>query len=223
MNARLLVMAKAPVPGHAKTRLGAEVGMQRAALLAAAALLDTVRTCTLAVGADRCRLALHGSLSEGVDAQRLAEAADGWVVLPQRGRGLAARLAASHADLADEGSGPVVQIGMDTPQISTELLRGVIAGLEGADAVLGQAEDGGWWVLGLADPRHAAVLDGVPMSTPSTGAATRRAFEHAGLEVGNAPVLRDVDTARDAAAVAAACSEGSEFARVWAESGRALA
>jgi glycosyltransferase A (GT-A) superfamily protein (DUF2064 family) len=54
------------------------------------------------------------------------------------------------------------------------------------------------------------------MSTPTTGAATRRAFEDAGLVVGSAPLLRDVDTAEDAEAVAKACREDSEFARLWA-------
>jgi glycosyltransferase A (GT-A) superfamily protein (DUF2064 family) len=219
MNARLLVVAKAPVPGLAKTRLGMEVGIERSAELAAAALLDTLRTCTSAVGAPHCRLALSGRLSAGVDARRLTEAVEGWTVFEQRGSALADRLAAAHADLAEERAGPVVQIGMDTPQVTVDQLRSVIDGLATADAVLGHAEDGGWWVLGLTDPRQAAVLRGVPTSTPTTGLATRRALEDAGLEVEHGPVLRDVDTAEDAVAVAAVCAAGSEFARVWRESG----
>ena len=63
-DARVLVVAKAPVAGVAKTRVGADVGMDVAAGLAAGALLDTVRTCTAAVGADRCRLALAGELGD---------------------------------------------------------------------------------------------------------------------------------------------------------------
>jgi glycosyltransferase A (GT-A) superfamily protein (DUF2064 family) len=212
---RLLVVAKAPVAGLAKTRLGAEVGMQRAAELAAAALLDTIRTCTTAVGADRCRLALEGDLAAATDADRLAAALDGWVVFPQRGDGLAERLAASHADLADEAPGAVVQIGMDTPQVTSAHLCEVIDGLSTDDAVLGEAEDGGWWVLGLDEPRHAELLRGVPMSMPATGTATRRTLERAGLVVGRAAVLRDVDRAADAEAVAAICPESSEFARSW--------
>jgi uncharacterized protein len=137
-------------------------------------------------------------------------------VFPQRGHGLAERLAASQLDLAEEERGPVVQICMDTPQVSVDDLRVVIEGLLSADAVLGDAEDGGWWALGLNEPRRAVLLHGVPMSTPTTGAATRRAFEDAGLVVGHAPLLRDVDTADDAAAVARLCADGSEFARVWA-------
>jgi glycosyltransferase A (GT-A) superfamily protein (DUF2064 family) len=72
--------------------------------------------------------------------------------------------------------------------------------------------------LALADPGRAGLLVGVPMSTPTTGTATRSAFEGAGLRVGRARVLRDVDTTEDAEAVAAACGPASEFARRWRES-----
>ena len=56
---RLLVVAKAPHPGRAKTRLAATVGDEVAADLAAAALLDTLHACTTAVGAGRCVLAIR--------------------------------------------------------------------------------------------------------------------------------------------------------------------
>ena len=55
---RALVMAKAPVPGRVKTRLGARVGMEVAAELAAAALLDTIAACRSAFA--ECHLALDG-------------------------------------------------------------------------------------------------------------------------------------------------------------------
>ena len=214
-GARLLVVAKAPVAGLAKTRLGAQVGMDVAAELAAAALLDTIRTCAATVGVDRCRLALEGDLAEATYAEQLDAALEGWAVFPQRGDGLAQRLACSHLDLAAEEHSPVVQICMDTPQVTEADLTEVIAGLDGHDAVLADAEDGGWWALALADPRQGEHLVGVPMSTPTTGAATREAFENAGLTVGRGRVLRDVDVAEDADAVAEVCAEGSVFAALW--------
>jgi len=214
-TARILVIAKAPVAGLAKTRLGAAVGMEVAAELAAAALLDTLRTCTETVGAARCRLALEGDLGAAVEADRLVAALDGWTVFPQRGEGLAERLAGSHLDLAAEQPGPVVQICMDTPQVSGTDLTAVIDGLDEHDAVLADAEDGGWWALALGDPRHGEHLVGVPMSTSTTGAATRAAFEAAGLTVGRGPVLRDVDEVEDADAVAAVCAADSEFRSLW--------
>ena len=212
-DARVLVVAKAPVPGRVKTRLGATLGMADAARLAAAALLDTVVAATAAVGADRCVLALDGDLSTAVDGAALTDAVRGWTVVPQRGDGLAERLAAAHADA---GPGPVVQVGMDTPQVTAALLLEVAAGLDRAGAVLGAAADGGWWVLALRDPGRAELLRGVPMSTPETGAATLSALVAAGLTVGATATLRDVDHHDDAAAVAAS-APGSAFARAWAE------
>jgi hypothetical protein len=218
MSARVLVVAKAPVAGRVKTRLGAEIGMERAADLAAAALIDTLRTCVAAVGVDRCRLALDGDLATTPHADRLLASTEGWVVFPQRGEALGDRLAHAMVDLADEAPGPVVEIAMDTPQVEVADLTGVVGHLaRGSDAVVGDAEDGGWWALALADPRHAEHMRGVPTSTATTGADTRRALKAAGLRVAGARVLRDVDTAADAAAVAAACPPGSEFARVWGQ------
>ncbi len=212
---RVLVVAKAPVSGVAKTRVGAEVGMDVAAELAAAALLDTLRTCATAVGVDRCRVAITGELAEAKDGERIAAALQGWQSYDQRGDGLAERLANAFLDLAAEDDGPVVQIGMDTPQVSESDLTALVRGLDGHDAVLAAAEDGGWWALALADPRHGAHLVGVPMSTPGTATATRSALESAGLRVGSGRVLRDVDVAADADAVAATCADDSEFARRW--------
>ncbi len=102
----------------------------------------------------------------------------GWNVYPQHAGDFGNRLANAHFGA---GPGPVVQIGMDTPQVRASMLREVAAALEEHDAVLGPAEDGGWWVLGLRDPQDAAVLVGVPMSTPETLLYTREALEGGGV------------------------------------------
>ena len=215
-DVRVLVVAKAPVAGVAKTRVGAEVGMDVAAGLAAAALLDTVRTCTTAVGADRCRLAIAGELTDATDGDRLTTALEGRAAFSQRGEGLDERLANAFADLAAEHDGPVVQIGMDTPQVTGSDLAALIAGLDGHDAVLADAEDGGWWALALADPRHGAHLAGVPMSTPGTAAATRTAFEDAGLPGRRGGACCATSTSpRTRTPWPRRCADGSEFARRW--------
>jgi len=205
----MLVVAKAPVPGRVKTRLGQDVGMDAAAELAAASLLDTLEACA-ATGAD-CHLSLAGDLGGAVGERQLRAALTGWTVHPQEGADFAARLTDAHSRVF----GPVVQVGMDTPHLTPELLLDAAAGLTTYDAVLGPAEDGGWWVLALNDPSRAVALAGVPMSTPTTGAETRTAFQAAGLSVGTAATLRDVDTVADADAVAA-LAPGSRFAAAWA-------
>lgn len=211
---RVLVVAKAPVAGRVKTRLGAEVGHAAAAELAAAALLDTVVACREAFGPDRCLLALAGDLADAVRGDEITVALAGWGVARQRGVTFAERLANAHLDVPP--GGPVVQVGMDTPQVTAAHLHDAARVLADEDAVLGPAEDGGWWVLGLRHPRGAAALHGVPMSTPTTYDDTRRALAGTGLGVGTTARLRDVDTRADADLVAGTVPDG-QFARVWRE------
>jgi hypothetical protein len=208
----VLVVAKAPVPGQVKTRLGRDVGLLEAARLAAAALLDTVEMASTAFGPGRCHLALAGELAGAEAEADLRRALAGWTVRPQRGDSFGARLAAAHEDLASAPG--VVQIGMDTPHLTAGQLVSVVRGLHGHDAVLAPAEDGGWWALALRDPGRAAPLSGVPMSTDRAGEDTRAALEASGLDVGTGPLARDVDTVADAE-VAARLAPGTRFAQAW--------
>ena len=211
----VLVVAKAPVAGRAKTRLGAVVGMDRAAELAAAALLDTLAACEAAYGVERCHLALEGDLSAAADAERLLTATTGWTVHPQRGDAFGERLTHAHHDVVEATGAPVVQVGMDTPQLDPAVLAEAGRLLTGPDtAVLGPAHDGGWWLLGVGGPHLLAHLDEVPMSTDETGRRTREVLEKAGAHVTEILTLHDVDEVADAEAVAAAAPD-TEFARRW--------
>ena len=210
MTPHVLVMAKAPEPGLVKTRLGAEIGMQRAARVAAAALLDTLAAAAAAVGVERCHLSLAGALDRAVQGDELRSALAGWTVHPQGVGDLGARLAGAHSHVP----GTVVQVGMDTPHLTAEGLLRAAALLADHDAVLGPAEDGGWWVLALRDPAAASVLARVPMSTPTTYDDTWAALAASGLDVVATETLRDVDEVPDAEAVAR-LAPGSLFARAW--------
>lgn len=201
----LLVVAKAPVAGLAKTRLGAVLGPRHAARVAAAALLDTL-DAVLAVPSAIPVVALTGDLDAAERGDEVAEALARCVVIPQRGKEFADRLANAHADVAHTYPGRAVfQIGMDTPQVSSELLTESIDALHrpAVDAVLGPALDGGWWGLGLRNPLHAKVLRWVRMSKTDTGMRTLRALRRAGLRVDRLAALSDVDTMADAIVVAA--------------------
>jgi rSAM/selenodomain-associated transferase 1 len=218
---RALVVAKAPVAGFAKTRLGARVGYAAAADLAAAALLDTLDACAAAFGTD-CHLALAGDLDLASRARELTSALRSWRVFGQRGSTFGDRLAHAHRTLAAEDPRPVVQVGMDTPQLSAGLLREAADHLDTHDAVIGPATDGGWWLLGLARPAAAEVLAGVPMSTSRTAFDTRRALAGWGVRLATTRTLRDVDTVADAELVARE-APGSRFAEAWARLGAEVA
>ena len=209
----LLVLAKAPEPGRVKTRLCPPLTPAEAADLAAAALLDTLDAVSR-VPAGRVVVALAGRLPAAARAPELRSALRGTLVRGQRGVDLGHRIAMAHRDAAGLLPGrPVLQLGMDTPQVEPALLVEAARPLHRrrADAVLGPAADGGWWALGLRDPRLARVVADVPTSRDDTGDRTLHALRAAGLRVGLLPELTDVDTAADAHTVAALCPAGSRF------------
>ncbi|MFF3905848.1 DUF2064 domain-containing protein [Streptomyces sp. NPDC001848] len=195
----LLVIAKEPVPGRVKTRLTPPYTPHEAAALAEAALADTLRA-VLRAPARRRVLVLDGAPGPWLPP--------GFEIVPQTSGGLDERIAAAFARCAD---GPAFLVGMDTPQLTADLLADVTSG--GYDAWFGPAADGGFWALGLAEPgRAGSLVRGVPMSTDRTGALQRARLTAAGLKVRDLPVLHDVDTAADAVRVASCCPPGSRFA-----------
>ncbi|WP_159774485.1 TIGR04282 family arsenosugar biosynthesis glycosyltransferase [Streptomyces sp. HM190] len=197
----VLIIAKEPVPGRVKTRLTPPYTPHEASALAEAALADTLRTA-LRVPARRRVLVLDGTPGPWLPP--------GFDVVPQVAGGLDERIAGAFAVCDD---GPALLVGMDTPQLTADMLA--LVGGGGHDAWFGPAVDGGFWALGLADPSEAGPLvRGVPMSTHRTGAIQRRRLVEAGLTVRDLPLLRDVDTASDAASVARVCPSGSAFATV---------
>ncbi|OBF68950.1 glycosyltransferase involved in cell wall biogenesis [Mycobacterium sp. 852002-51971_SCH5477799-a] len=212
----LLVVAKAPEPGQAKTRLAAAVGDRVAAEIAAAALLDTLDAVAAAPVAERV-VALTGDLDAAAHAAEIRRWLASFTVIPQRGDDFAARLANAHADAA--GGFPVLQIGMDTPQVSPDLLTACARRLLEAPAVLGPARDGGWWVLGVAEPAMAQCLRTVPMSVPDTGDMTLKALRDNGIDVVTLEELADVDFVDDVGVVRDACAPTSRFTRVTRAAG----
>ncbi|MET8868874.1 TIGR04282 family arsenosugar biosynthesis glycosyltransferase [Nonomuraea sp. NPDC004580] len=204
----IVIIAKEPLPGKVKTRLTPPYSQEEAAALAEAALRDSLRAA--AAVAARPVLALDGLPGRWLPPDV--------VVIPQRGAGLDERLAAAFTDAHRLRPGPVVLIGMDTPQVTPELLREAAYALEEHDAVYGPAADGGFWLLGLRRPDPSLLL-GVPMSHPETGKHQLDRLDRAELSVHHLPELVDVDTAADAAAVAAA-APGSGFAATVKELGR---
>ena len=204
MAPALLVIAKSPVPGRVKTRLTPPCSPAQAAELALAALRDTLAAGEAARRAGRRILVLDGEPGPWVPA--------GYEVIAQRGDGLARRLAAAF----DDAGGPAFLVGMDTPQVTPELLDAGLEAVERSDAAFGAALDGGYWGIGLRRP-DPAVFDGVPMSETSTGVIQRARLLTLGLRTVSLPPLRDVDTIEDARAVAAEAPDGAFAAALAGE------
>ncbi len=187
------VIAKQCLPGQVKTRLSPPLTPEGAAHLAQLSLSRTLATVRLLPA--RTRLLV-------MDGTPTAGDAEDFTVVPQASGGLDERLAA----ICDGVAGPLLIIGMDTPQFSVNHVAALLDdwGTVTArrDAWLGPASDGGFWGLALRQP-DGALIRGVPMSTDTTGAQQHARLCAAGLSVGMLPELRDMDYFSDAHAIAA--------------------
>jgi rSAM/selenodomain-associated transferase 1 len=195
----VIVLAKAPVPGRVKTRLCPPCTPAEAATLARAALHDVVAAALIAAPGNVV-VAL-----DGAPPRRLRR--PGVRVVPQRGTTLDERIAAAF----EQAGGPAVLVGMDSPQIDAATLRGALSRLATRDAVLGLCDDGGFWAVGVREPRRE-LFTGVPMGNRFTGARQLAQLRLNGLDVALLPARRDVDVAADARAVAARAPH-TRFAR----------
>lgn len=186
-------MAKAPIAGRVKSRLGAEIGVGRATALFR--FMTKLTASRMTAGAWRATIAVDPATAiEGFDnvwppdVQRL----------PQAKGDLGARMAAA---MNSAPPGPVIVIGVDAPGITSLHLRRAFDALRGADAVFGPAEDGGYWLVGFARRRPVGQLPSglfkdVRWSTEhaldDTIASLPKSFRIARLET-----LGDVDVAAD--------------------------
>ncbi|MCZ9880304.1 TIGR04282 family arsenosugar biosynthesis glycosyltransferase [Arthrobacter sp. B2a2-09] len=203
MNLTIAVIAKECIPGMVKTRLIPPLTPEQAAALAQTSLSQTLETVR-SLPAARRLLVFDGTPHHGDAA--------GFEVFAQSAGGLDERLAAI-CSLTD---GPLLILGMDTPQLCGDQLAPLLADwvtpapVTHRGAWFGPASDGGFWALGLYRP-DGGLLRGVDMSTPQTGAHQLARLAGAGLDVGLLPVLRDVDYFADAFAAARECA-GTPFA-----------
>ena len=204
MNVTIAVIAKECIPGRVKTRLTPPLTPEQAAALAQTSLSQTLETVR-SLPAARRLLVFDGTPQHGDAA--------GFEVFTQGTGGLNERLAA----ICSLAAGPLLILGMDTPQLCRDQLAPLLADWATPAPValrrawLGPASDGGFWALGLYRP-DGGLLRGVEMSTPQTGAHQLDRLAGAGLDVGLLPVLTDVDYFADALAAAQQCS-GTPFAR----------
>lgn len=194
-------MAKAPVPGRAKTRLCPPLTFAEAAAVAEAALADTL-TAVASCAAEHKLIALDGAAGPWLP--------EGFRIVPQIGGRLDERLAHAWAATGGLTGRRGVQIGMDTPQVTAAELDRMLEQLvgKGADrrrsALLGPATDGGWWAIGLSGTDPYRVFAGIPMSKPDTNAAQLARLHALDLDVRVVHEHRDVDTFADLEAVAIA-------------------
>ncbi len=197
----IAVMGKVPRAGRSKTRLGAVIGGDAAAALSGAFLQDT----TANVAAAAREAPIHGFVAyapAGEEAELrpyLAAGtelllADGAGPMPDGVRGFGRSLFGAVRDLLAAGYDSACVLNSDGPTLPTALLArtAAILGAPGDRAVLGPAEDGGYYILGLKRPHHALFRD-IAWSTETVADATRARAAEIGLDLVELPGWYDVD------------------------------
>jgi rSAM/selenodomain-associated transferase 1 len=192
-RAELIVLAKAPVAGLAKTRLIPALGAAGAARLAERLLAHAVAE-GMAAGFDAVELC--GSPDAGHPAfARLAARHAGLRLAAQGAGDLGARMHRALARRLAAGA-QVLLIGSDAPELDAAMLRAASQALAGHDAVFVPAHDGGYALVGLARPAPLLFTD-MAWSTPRVMAETRERARAAGLRWAELPPVADIDEPAD--------------------------
>lgn len=174
-DVRVIVMAKHPEPGRVKTRLARVLGDDKACALYRACILDLAER--LAAMPYRVTWAYTPATAP------FADLVPGARCRPQVDGDLGARMADAIAHELADGLGPVLVIGADAPHLPAARLAEAGRALGGvADVVLGPAEDGGYYLIGLRAPAPE-LFAGIPWSTSDVLAATRARAAAKGLRV----------------------------------------
>ena len=196
---RLLVFAKYPRAGQVKTRLVPPLTYEEAEELFRAFLLDAIDSYTMFD--KEIEPVLYVAGEDNVEAmQELINHLRNGVPVPevraQRGKDLGERMENAFAETFAEGYNSVCVIGTDHPTLPREYIMQAFAALQADDLVLGLAEDGGYYLLGMK-MLHRELFRTMPWSTASLYRETMTAAAHKNLQTHQLPEWYDVDDAED--------------------------
>jgi hypothetical protein len=216
-----LIAAKAPVPGFTKTRLGATIGMERAAALHAAFLVDLAARFTPCPGDDWgfdvgwAHTPADADFASVLTGIGCAPPPPACRFVAQHGEGWDVRQANILRWGCEQGYGRTVLVGSDSPQLPLGVVRDAFSALQNHDVALGRTLDGGYYLIGMRG--FYDVLTGVPMSTVSAADALAVRAEALRLSLAELPETFDIDEEGDLAHLRAALSPDGEAApATWA-------
>lgn len=188
----LIVFAREPRAGSAKTRLIPALGPKGAADLYRAMLMQTLDTAS-GVEVGRHSLWLDVS-APGSSISRRAEQL-GFVIRQQSGVSLGERMGNAFGNALREAESAIL-IGSDCPGYSAAYLQQALAELERRDAVLGPAADGGYVLIGIRQP-GPKVFEQIDWGTERVLEQTRERMRGLGWRWSELATLQDIDEPQD--------------------------
>ncbi len=191
----LVIMARAPRVGKVKTRLAASLGPVPTLCLYRAFLTDLARRFATDHNCDLYWAYMPATIDFSVELAQLVPDLLTGTCFPQRGSNLADRLHQVFHTMAARSLPKTIVIGSDSPQISCALISQARLALEKSDVVLGPADDGGYYLIGMREP-HDLFTD-IPMSTPQVLQMTIDRARELSLSVHLLETLFDIDELPD--------------------------
>jgi rSAM/selenodomain-associated transferase 1 len=189
----VIVMAKAPRAGVAKTRLTPTLAPDDAAALAACFLQDAVFSARRVV---RDVMVAYAPAEAREMMKAMLQGELLWT--EQQGADLGERIETVIREASAQGFSPIVVIGADSPTLPPEFIEAAIRSLSNceADIALGATEDGGYYLIALREPA-LNLFQNIEWSTPRAFEQTARNAARLGLRLKALPVWYDVDTPSD--------------------------
>jgi hypothetical protein len=186
----LIIYAKRPLPGYAKTRLGAELGDEAAAGFYARLLYGYLFDL---LNANLGDIQVTLSVAAPADVPFFAEAFPELTVRAQVAGDLGTRMATSLERAFAQGAELAVLTGSDIPGLNAALINDAFQALARAPAVIGPAADGGYYLIGMRAP-GADLFHDISWSTDQVLAQTEALARAQGLPLAKLPTLMDIDT-----------------------------
>ena len=206
-QAAVVVFAKAPLPGEVKTRLCPALTGDEAATLHGSFVIDMLERTKLA--AAKLKLPIDRYLACAPSSTlvffKIMEERQSVKLLDQVGENLGERMHRAFETLFGKGYKQVLVVGSDIPTLPLDYYKQALTLLETNDLVLGPAEDGGYYLIGLTRPIPELFTD-IAWSTDRVLAATQEKAARLGLKTALLSLWRDVDTVEDLKALIAAAA-----------------
>ncbi|MEM6611895.1 MAG: TIGR04282 family arsenosugar biosynthesis glycosyltransferase [Cyanobacteria bacterium P01_C01_bin.72] len=194
MSKTLIIFSRYPEPGKTKTRMIPALGAAGAAELQRGMTEHTLKTAIALSASVQVETEVHFA---GGNLELMQQWLGQDVVhVPQTGGDLGAKMCSAFARAFASGSQQVVIIGIDCPDIDCQILTQAFESLEAGDLVLGVAEDGGYYLIGLNRPIEA-LFEGVSWGTEQVLNQTQAIAERLQLKIDYLTPLADVDRPED--------------------------
>lgn len=193
-SAHIIILARYPVPGKAKTRLIPALGIERAAFVHRRMTEHVVGVARAAGVLGHASVSLHFTDGREQDFRSWLGHDINYTIQPPGHLGI--RLHQAFKSAFKSGATAALAIGTDVPALTPEILQQAIEALHNHDIALGPAVDGGYYLIGMTR-LHPKVFVGIDWGTASVCDQTRAAIDTLNLRVAELPRLSDIDRPED--------------------------